>query len=97
MVLNAHHDLVEFVLPEITGGREWSLLVDTNLAEDAELAILRRVRVTARPGDRFFCLAFARRTRLRRLPRRKAWSRADQLDLRRHSHQGRAAGGSSSS
>ena len=36
MVLNAHHDLVEFVLPETAGGREWSLLVDTNLAEDAE-------------------------------------------------------------
>ena len=36
MVLNAHHDLVEFMLPETAGGREWSLLVDTNLAEDAE-------------------------------------------------------------
>ena len=33
LVLNAHHDLVEFTLPETAGGREWSLLVDTNLAE----------------------------------------------------------------
>ena len=36
MVLNAHHDLVEFVLPETARGREWSLLVDTNLAGAAE-------------------------------------------------------------
>jgi glycogen operon protein len=37
LVLNAHHDLVEFTLSEIAGGREWSLLVDTNIAEQAEL------------------------------------------------------------
>jgi isoamylase len=37
LVLNAHDDLVEFTLPETAGGREWSLLVDTNLAEEAEL------------------------------------------------------------
>jgi isoamylase len=37
MVLNAHHDLVEFALPETAGGREWLLLVDTNLAANAEL------------------------------------------------------------
>jgi isoamylase len=37
LVLNAHHDLVEFTLPETPGGREWSLLVDTNLAETTEL------------------------------------------------------------
>jgi isoamylase len=36
LVLNAHHDLVEFTLPETAGGREWSLLVDTNLAEIAD-------------------------------------------------------------
>jgi glycogen operon protein len=36
LVLNAHHDLVEFTLPETPGGGEWSLLIDTNLAEDAE-------------------------------------------------------------
>ncbi len=37
MVLNAYHDLVEFTLPETAGGTQWSLLIDTNLAEDAEL------------------------------------------------------------
>ena len=36
MVLNAHNDLVKFTLPETVGGREWSLLVDTNLAEISE-------------------------------------------------------------
>jgi glycogen operon protein len=37
MVLNAYHDLVEFTLPQTAGGSIWSLLIDTNLAEDAEL------------------------------------------------------------
>ncbi len=37
MVLNAYHDLVEFTLPETAGGSRWSLLIDTNLAEEAEL------------------------------------------------------------
>ena len=36
MVLNAHNDLVKFTLPETVGGREWSLLIDTNLAEISE-------------------------------------------------------------
>ena len=31
LALNAHHDLVEFTLPECAGGEEWSLLIDTNL------------------------------------------------------------------
>ena len=46
LVLNAHHDLVEFTLPETPGGREWSLLVDTNLVEDAEPEIFAT-------GDRY--------------------------------------------
>ncbi|HET9107948.1 MAG TPA: glycogen debranching protein GlgX [Steroidobacteraceae bacterium] len=29
-VLNAHHDLVQFTLPECAGGRRWSLLIDSN-------------------------------------------------------------------
>jgi glycogen operon protein len=35
MILNAHHDLVDFTFPETVGGREWSLLIDTNLEEIA--------------------------------------------------------------
>ena len=34
LVLNAHHDLVDFTLPQTAGSRQWSLLVDTNLAAD---------------------------------------------------------------
>jgi glycogen operon protein len=37
MVLNAYHDLVEFSLPETPGGSHWQLLIDTNLADVAEL------------------------------------------------------------
>ena len=36
MVLNAHHDVVQFTLPEIPSGGSWSLLIDTNLPEQAE-------------------------------------------------------------
>ena len=41
MVLNAHDDVVDFVLPQVAGGGEWKLLVDTNLADDAEKAAFR--------------------------------------------------------
>jgi glycogen operon protein len=33
LVLNAHHDLVEFTLPECPGGGGWVLEVDTNIAD----------------------------------------------------------------
>jgi hypothetical protein len=35
MILNAHHDVVEFTLPEVLGGREWRLLIDTNLTDES--------------------------------------------------------------
>ena len=31
IVFNAHHEVVQFTLPECTGGREWSLVIDTNI------------------------------------------------------------------
>jgi isoamylase len=34
MIVNAHHDVVEFILPEVVGGREWRLLIDTNLTDE---------------------------------------------------------------
>jgi glycogen operon protein len=34
MILNAHHDVVAFTLPEVPGGREWRLLIDTNLSDE---------------------------------------------------------------
>ncbi|MFL5237011.1 MAG: glycogen debranching protein GlgX [Rhizomicrobium sp.] len=33
MVLNGYHDLVNFTLPECSGGMRWELLADTNLPE----------------------------------------------------------------
>ena len=33
LVLNSHHDLVQFALPDCVGGSQWQLLIDTNLAE----------------------------------------------------------------
>ncbi|HVJ54900.1 MAG TPA: glycogen debranching protein GlgX [Aliidongia sp.] len=33
MILNAHHDMVRFTLPECVGGRRWSLLIDTNIPD----------------------------------------------------------------
>jgi isoamylase len=33
MILNGHHDMVQFTLPECTGGSRWKLLIDTNLPD----------------------------------------------------------------
>jgi len=33
-VVNAHHDLVVFTLPEAKDGRDWERLIDTNLPDD---------------------------------------------------------------
>ncbi|HEV7255873.1 MAG TPA: glycogen debranching protein GlgX [Mesorhizobium sp.] len=38
LILNAHHDVVPFTLPEAVGGREWVRLIDTNLGENDEVA-----------------------------------------------------------
>jgi glycogen operon protein len=32
LVLNSHHDIVQFTLPECPGGNTWTLLIDTNIA-----------------------------------------------------------------
>jgi glycogen operon protein len=37
LVFNAHHDLVEFTLPECSGGSHWKLLIDTNITEERDL------------------------------------------------------------
>jgi len=36
LVVNAHHDVVVFELPDVRGGRDWLRLVDTNLPEEDE-------------------------------------------------------------
>jgi glycogen operon protein len=37
IVLNAHHDVVEFKLPDIPGSDQWSCLIDTNMPVREEL------------------------------------------------------------
>ncbi|PMS31669.1 glycogen operon protein [Trinickia symbiotica] len=37
LVLNAHHDVVDFTLPEIPGSDQWSCLIDTNVPVREEL------------------------------------------------------------
>jgi glycogen operon protein len=46
IVLNAHHDLVEFTLPECFGGGQWQLELDTQTSDGAH-------EYGGRPGDRF--------------------------------------------
>jgi glycogen operon protein len=36
MVLNGYHDLVDFTLPPAPEGRDWKLLIDTNLSKPEE-------------------------------------------------------------
>jgi glycogen operon protein len=51
LILNAHHDVVSFALPEATGGRDWVCLVDTNhpeLEEPAMYAFNHPYEVTGR-------------------------------------------------
>jgi glycogen operon protein len=33
IVMNAHHDLVEFSLPKVEGGTHWTLELDTNIPD----------------------------------------------------------------
>jgi isoamylase len=35
LLINVHHDLVEFTLPECADGKAWSLLIDTNLSDNS--------------------------------------------------------------
>jgi glycogen operon protein len=35
IVLNAHHDVVEFSLPCIEGGTHWTLELDTNIGQES--------------------------------------------------------------
>jgi glycogen operon protein len=51
LVLNAHHDVVRFKLPEVVGGKDWRLLVDTNqpgLDETPHLGFDHEYEVTGR-------------------------------------------------
>jgi glycogen operon protein len=41
LVVNAHHDVVEFTLPSAAGGQEWVRLIDTNVPEESGLPRFR--------------------------------------------------------
>jgi glycogen operon protein len=41
LVVNDHHDLVNFTLPEAVGGECWALLVDTNVEDNTESGSFR--------------------------------------------------------
>jgi glycogen operon protein len=36
LVINGHHEMVDFTLPECPGGRSWTRLIDTNIPDDSE-------------------------------------------------------------
>ena len=36
LILNAHHDLVEFTLPVTAGKGSWQRLIDTNIADNED-------------------------------------------------------------
>ena len=40
IVFNAHHDMVEFTLPELRGACRWAREIDTNIAESDEVTAL---------------------------------------------------------
>jgi isoamylase len=46
IVLNAHHDLVEFALPIVEGGTHWILKFDTNIPSGT-------AQYKGQPGDRY--------------------------------------------
>ncbi len=46
LVINGHGDLVEFTLPECYGGMQWSILIDTNVADSS-------VKGMFEPGDKY--------------------------------------------
>jgi isoamylase len=39
LIVNSHHDLVEFTLPQSPGGSKWKRLIDTNAADDPEVSL----------------------------------------------------------
>jgi glycogen operon protein len=36
LVMNAFHDMVNFMLPEVVGGHVWRCLLDTNIPDDSK-------------------------------------------------------------
>ena len=55
MVLNAHHDLVDFTLPPCAGGSAWPMLIDTTIPEDAREQSFEIGEPTTSPAARWCC------------------------------------------
>jgi glycogen operon protein len=41
LIVNAHHDPVQFKLPQVAGGARWELLTDTNSPDEAQVKPFR--------------------------------------------------------
>jgi isoamylase len=57
LVLNAHHEPVAFTLPEVSGGRHWRCLVDTNLWQREETPIVGQGHAYRAAGRSLLLLA----------------------------------------
>ena len=55
LIVNASHVLVKFKLPEVTGGGDWRLMIDTNQPDLEDEPISRSARNTKSPLARCCC------------------------------------------
>ena len=55
LIYNAHHDIVNFTLPAVAEGRNWTGLIDTNQPEN-EMPTFKFGMLTRSPDDRCSCL-----------------------------------------
>lgn len=53
LVINGHHDMVNFTLPECAGGSQWSLLLDTNMDDRGEGAGTASEKEIFQTGDAY--------------------------------------------
>jgi hypothetical protein len=51
VVLNPHHDVVNFALPEVVGGTVWCCLLDTNNPTTATGKHFKQVKLMKSPAD----------------------------------------------
>ena len=61
IVLNGHHDAVNFTLPECSGSSEWSTLIDTNLPDEEGRKSFSSGEVYTVTPDLFCCSRWLRR------------------------------------
>jgi peptide deformylase len=68
LIVNAHHDVVLFTLPEVTGGRDWLRLADTICRTRTRIrkkpSASNSATPTRSPADRYCCSCCGRRARI---------------------------------